>query len=108
MYDAFLYPLIKDLGFLEKKGVYIEAVDTFVKGTVFCVCADNLGAHSLAGFKEAFNVEKFCRFCCISRDQIGNCEPSNFPLRTVTQHDSFVEQLKLSDKPVNWVKSSCA
>lgn len=110
-YDAFLYPLIKDLGFLEKIGVYIEALDTFVKGTVFCVCADNLGAHSLAGFQEAFNVEKFCRFCCISRDQIGNCEPRNFPLRTVTQHDSFVEQLKLSDKPkpcVNGVKSSCA
>ncbi|KAK0130960.1 hypothetical protein N1851_034359 [Merluccius polli] len=103
-YDAFLYPLIRDLGFLETVGVYIEALDTFVKGTVFCVCADNLG------FQEAFNVEKFCRFCCISRDQIGNYEPRNFPLRTVMQHDSFVEQLKLSDKPkpcVNGVRSSC-
>lgn len=52
--------MIKDLQFLETNGVFVEALDTFVKGTVFCVCADNLGAHSLASFLESFNVEKSC------------------------------------------------
>lgn len=59
-YDAFLQPLIKDIQFLETNGVFVEALDTFVKGTVFCVCADNLGAHSLVGFQESFSVEHFC------------------------------------------------
>lgn len=58
-YDACLHPMIKDLQFLETNGVFVEALDTFVKGTVFCVCADNLGAHSLASFLESFNVENF-------------------------------------------------
>lgn len=86
-YDAFLYPLIKDIQSLERDGVFVEVLDTFVKGTVFCVCADNLGAHSLAGFHESFNVEKFCRFCCLSRDQIATVEARNFQLRTVQQHN---------------------
>lgn len=30
-YDAFLHPLIKDIQFLETNGVFVEALDTFVK-----------------------------------------------------------------------------
>ena len=107
-YESFLYPLMKDVESLERDGVVVEVLDKFVKGTIFCVCADNLGARSLAGFHESFNVEKFCRFCCISRNQIANVEPRDFPLRTVRQHDTFVEELKSSDKQsVNGVKSAC-
>jgi hypothetical protein len=107
-YESFLYPLIKDVETLEKDGVFVEVLDKFVRGTIFSVCADNLGARSLAGFHESFNVEKFCRFCCISQDQIVNVDPRDFPLRTVRQHDTFVEELKSSDKQsVNGVKSAC-
>lgn len=91
--------------------MFIEVLDKLVKGTVFCASADNLGAHSLAGFQVAFSVENFCRFCCISQDQIAIVEPRNFQLRTVMQYDAFVEELKLSDRPkqcVKGVKSSCA
>lgn len=52
-YDAFLYTLIKDIQFLENHRVFIEVLDKCVKGTIFCVCADNLGAHSLAGFHKS-------------------------------------------------------
>ncbi|XP_041863678.1 uncharacterized protein LOC121653945 [Melanotaenia boesemani] len=108
-YEAFFYPLIEDIKCLERDGVYVEVLDKFVKGTVFCVCADNLGAHSLAGFSESFNVEKFCRFCCLNRHQIGTVEARDFPLRTVEQHDQFVAELKSSDKDsVNGVKGACA
>lgn len=106
-YDAFLYPLIKDIQSLERNGVYVEVLDKFVKGTVFCVCADNLGAHSLAGFHECFNVEYFCRFCCLNRKKIATTEARDCQLRTVEQHNSFVEELKYSDKSVNGVKQAC-
>lgn len=49
-YQKFLEPLLKDLRCLEQEG-------NFVKSTVYCVCADNLGAHGLAGFSESFTVE---------------------------------------------------
>lgn len=40
--------------------MYIDQLGATVKGTVLYVSADNLGAHSLAGFFENFTVEKFC------------------------------------------------
>ncbi|KAG9277980.1 hypothetical protein AMEX_G5760 [Astyanax mexicanus] len=107
-YDAFLYPLIKDIKSLETVGVFVEVLDKFVKGTVFCVCADNLGAHSLAGFHESFNVEHFCRFCCVSRDEIATVEPRDFQLRTEEQHNTCVEEIDSTNKQsVSGVKRAC-
>lgn len=108
-YDAFLYPLIEDLKCLESTGVYVESLNSFLKGTVFCVCADNLGAHSLAGFLESFNVDKFCRFCSIDKHQIAALDPTEFPLRTVEQHNIFLEELEDGQRQsVCGVKGSCA
>lgn len=61
-----LQPLIYDLKILEQNGVYIESLCASVKGTIFYVAADNLGAHSLAGFLVSFRGDKFCRFCLAS------------------------------------------
>lgn len=72
----------------------MEVVSQFIKGTVYCVSADNLGAHGLAGFYESFTVDKFCRFCLISRDQIATTEVNDFQLRGVDQHTSFLEELR--------------
>lgn len=76
---------------------------------VFCVCADNLGAHSLAGFQESFNVDKFCRFCLISHSQIALVKATDFQLRTVEQHNRFLEELNQNQaiKSVNGVKREC-
>ncbi len=38
-------------------------VSTNIRGTVFCVSADNLGAHSLSGLVENFSGHYICRFC---------------------------------------------
>lgn len=86
-FDKLLEPLIKDLKVLEQTGVFVEALGCYVKSNVFCVCADNLGAHGLAGHQENFNVDKFCRFCLISRNQIATVKSSEFLLRTVDEHD---------------------
>nr|XP_005173860.1 uncharacterized protein LOC101885400 [Danio rerio] len=65
-YAKVFQPLIYDLKLLEQNGVYLEQLGASVKGTVLYVAADNLAAHSLAGFLESFTVDKFCRFCVAS------------------------------------------
>lgn len=66
-YERVLYPHLCDLATLEQYGFYIEHLGRSVKDTVLFVSADNLCAHSLAGFYESFFVDKFCRFCMASR-----------------------------------------
>lgn len=72
-YERILQPLLKDLQLLENQGIYISRLGTSVRGTVLYISSDNLGAHSLAGFQESFNVDKFCRFCLASRRDIQSC-----------------------------------
>ncbi len=48
-YSTVLEPLLKDLVSLEEEGLYVPALGRKVKGTVFSVVADNLGAHSMGG-----------------------------------------------------------
>lgn len=54
---------LHDLSILEKDGIFVHLLETFLKGTVYCVVADNLAAHGIAGFVESFSAEFFCRFC---------------------------------------------
>ncbi|XP_076741620.1 uncharacterized protein LOC143419301 [Maylandia zebra] len=56
-YEAVLEPLISDLISLENHGVFLPKLGKFVKGTVQCIIADNLGAHGIAGFVENFSKE---------------------------------------------------
>lgn len=58
-----LEPLIQDLTILEKHGVFVSQLGTFVKGSVQCVIADNLSAHGIGGFVESFSGGSICRFC---------------------------------------------
>lgn len=79
-YETFIEPLLKDIKCLEQEGIIIVAVGQFVKSTVYCVCADNLGAHGLAGFSKSFTVDTFCRFCLISRGKIATTEVNEVEL----------------------------
>lgn len=38
-------------------------LEKYIRGTVYCVAADNLGAHSLGGLVESFTGPYVCRFC---------------------------------------------
>lgn len=58
-----LEPLLQDLSVLEHHGVFISQAGQFVKGSVQCVIADNLGAHAIGGFVESFSGGSICRFC---------------------------------------------
>lgn len=68
-------------------------------GTVLYVSADNLDAHSLAGFQESFNVDTFCRCCMASRVDLQqyNVRSGVFTLRTPRLFDEAVNVLKQSD-----------
>ncbi|XP_047186147.1 uncharacterized protein LOC118292452 [Scophthalmus maximus] len=96
-YAKVLQPLIYDLKSLEQNDVYLEQLGESVKGTVLYDAADNLGAHSLAGFLESFTVDKFCRFCSASsidtQHQDGVCS-GFFKLRDKDSHDKQVQEVR--------------
>lgn len=54
---------MEDLKSLEDHGVHIPLLGKSLKGTLHSIVADNLGAHSIAGFVENFSGDYFCRFC---------------------------------------------
>lgn len=73
-YAEVLRPLLQDLAALEEHGVYIEQLADSVRGTVLYVAANNLGAHSLAGFQKSFAADQFYWFCLCKRHDIQDKE----------------------------------
>lgn len=67
-----------------------------VKGTVLYVAADNLAAHSLAGFFENFMVDRFCRFCMATRSEMQATEVNSgaFEPHTIDTHNQQVQEVK--------------
>lgn len=57
---CFGYDRVLDLVTLERHGLFIEKLGKTVKGTVQCIVADSLGAHSIAGSVK--NLSGKCRF----------------------------------------------
>lgn len=91
-YNLALEPLLKDLAILEEEGLYIPSLGVQVKGTVFCVVADNLGAHSIGGFIESFSGTHVCRFCLGERPlfQVSEVGTGTFCPRTVQEHKEHI------------------
>lgn len=98
-YETVLAPLLKDLQILEQDGIFIEALGRCIKGTVFCVAADNLAAHGLAGFVQSFRGPYICRFCCGTSEEIQTAEVSQgqFCKRTKDIHDLHVQSITRGD-----------
>lgn len=111
-YPKVLEPLLRDLKVLEDEGISVPCLDKNLKGTAFCVVADNLGAHSIGGFVESFSASHYCRFCTAERSEIQNHAVNTglFPLRTKHGHSLHVENA-LNDSTQGHcfgVKSQCA
>ncbi|XP_056225827.1 uncharacterized protein LOC130164860 [Seriola aureovittata] len=107
-YAAVLHPLLQDLVTLEKHGVYVEQSGECLKGTVLYVSADNLGAHSFAGFQESFTVEHPCRFCMVKRSDIQQREVRSgaFECRTSQDHDSLC-RITTNNGDEDYTKDNC-
>ena len=95
-YEKVLEPLIADLITLEQHGVFVEKLGKTLKGTLQCVIADNLGAHSIAGFVESFSGSYVCRFCTADRSEIQDKEvgAGAFCLRTEEIHTNHLKTLE--------------
>jgi len=69
--NAFLVPSAAVNKLLELQyligSVSVPATQRTLKGPMQCVVADNLGAHSIAGFVEIFSGRYVCRFCTADR-----------------------------------------
>lgn len=104
-----LEPLLRDLKTLEDDGVYVPLLGRFLKGSVHCVVADNLGVHSIAGFTESFSGEFFCRFCtaksCDTRCDFVSS--GAFSLRTREDHAGHVKAALGNNAPCFGVKQDC-
>ena len=66
-----------------------------MKGTIFCVSADNLAAHGLGGFLESFRADYVCRFCMATSEQFQTTEvkKEEFVQRTKASHDIHVQNV---------------
>lgn len=96
VYDKVLEPLTSDLITLEQNGVFVSKLGKILKGTVQCVVADNLGAHSIAGFVEFFSGRYICRFCTADRldFQTKDVGAGGFSQRTEEIHTSHLKTLE--------------
>ena len=107
-----LEPLLTDLSTLERDGLFVPGLGKVLKGTVVCVVADNLGAHSVAGFVESFSGSYACRFCLAERSEYQSREVRSlyFQQRTEEQHAVHVQTAltSLKKSPCYGVKNQCA
>ncbi|XP_053292860.1 uncharacterized protein LOC128453795 [Pleuronectes platessa] len=94
-YAAILAPFMRDVHILEQDGVFIESLGQNVKGTIFCVSADNLGAHGLGGFIESFKAEYVCRFCMATK-HLRSYELSATHCLSIHQQSDFNDSVPLS------------
>ncbi len=108
-YEKVLEPLLRDLAILESQGIFIAQLGDFVKGTIQCVVADNLGAHGIAGFIESFAGEYICRFCVAKKSQIQESEVSSgtFTLRSKEMHEMHVRSAQENGQACYGVKRKC-
>ena len=60
--------VVNDSKELEEVGIQGTRGNT-IKGTVFSIVGDNLGAHIVGGFNESFTSTYFCRYCLLSKNQ---------------------------------------
>lgn len=108
-YEKVLEPLVDDLVTLEQHGFFVSKLGKTIKGTVQCIVADNLGAHSIAGFVENFSGTYVCRFCTAQSEECQTIEVNSgaFCLRTKGVHAAHLEAVREEEVPHFGVKGDC-
>lgn len=112
-YRDILLPLINDL-----KLLYTEGLQVSVNGqniNLICalatISADNLSAHSLAGFTCCFSSGRICRFCMISyKDLRSHVNEDDVIIRSSQVHQYHLQALREStgiSKQTYGVVSEC-
>lgn len=83
-----LEKIVNDIKILEKEGIFIESLNTSLKGTLVSLAFDNLGGNILFGMNESFNANYYCRICTIRKEDAQKvCTVDDNLLRTF---ESFI------------------
>lgn len=89
--------LVRDIGYLEQFGIEIDG-GLCIKGTISCLCFDNLGANTSIGLNESFNSNFFCRICTLSKNECQiQCQEDRSKYRTM---DNYEEHLSIIENSV--------
>jgi len=96
--DKVLGQFLQHMSDLECSGVYVDSLGANIRGTISCVCADNLAAHMLFGMSQSFgpSVVRFCRFCLATNKsalQNANTRSCKFPIRTPSNYSYHLQQV---------------
>lgn len=93
----FFKPIISELQDLASTGIHFqtEGLTQHRLVAMATFSADNLTAHSLAGFQRNFTQGRVCRFCMACRDQISlSFTEDTFTLRTKAVHDYHLQAIE--------------
>lgn len=96
--------LVRDISNLEQFGIEIDGGYT-IKGTISCLCFDNLGANASTGFSESFNAIFFCRICTLSKNECQTqCQEDRSKYRNMNNYQKHLFIIENSAK-VNLTES---
>jgi len=112
-YSTVMQCLTHDLCILQTEGIHVVVNGTskVIKGKLISVSADNLSAHSLAGFQQHFQHGRVCRFCMIDHADLGSCfSEHTTSLRTAESHNYHLRAISedASNATVYGVRKPCA
>lgn len=92
-HDKLFSSLIRDLKDLEENGVVMVDGQVY-RGTLCAMADDNLGSHSIGGFRENFSRSThFCRFCDTDRETFISSPLAKASVRTAESYNGHVQQL---------------
>jgi len=80
--DPVLYKIVSDIKILEKQVIFIESLNTFVKGTLISLVYDNLDGAMLLGMNESLRANYYCRICNIHKEDAQKLCTADNLLRT--------------------------
>lgn len=96
--------VVRDVAYLEHFGIEIDDGQT-IKGTISCLCFDNLGANSSIGLSESFNSNFYCRICTLSKNECQiQCQEDRSKYRTMSDYEKHLSVIENSVK-VNLTES---
>ncbi len=112
-YDNVLQHLLRDLQVLQTEGleITVNGKQKNIRGKLIGVSADNLSAHTLAGFQIHFQSGRICRFCMIDHADISTCfDESQCTLRCKNNYDYHLQAVEENAANANiyGVRKACA
>lgn len=98
--------VVRDVQKLEQTGIEIKGDNgRILKGTISCICYDNLGANSSLAMSGSFSANYYCRICKLIKSQCQiRCEEDISEYRTMEDYFKHLSVIEESTK-VNLTKS---